>query len=88
MALSSDDQRELLAKTLDIWNALRAPEPSRVEGSIYEAPLTEYIMQTDRKVEELHVAYAGQASAVQKALDALAEESAKHDPAEEVHDHV
>ncbi|MDT9411299.1 peptidoglycan recognition protein family protein [Corynebacterium rouxii] len=88
MALSSDEQRELLAKTRDIWNALRAPEPSRVEGSIYEAPLTEYIMQTDRKVEELHVAYAGQASAVQKALDALAEESAKHDPAEEVHDHA
>ncbi len=88
MALTHEEQKELLVKTRKIHSALFSPELSRVEGSTYKAPLTEYIMQTDRKIEELHVAYAGKATCVQKALDALAAEADVHKPEDEVHDHA
>ncbi|WP_411707823.1 N-acetylmuramoyl-L-alanine amidase [Corynebacterium sp. LaCa117] len=84
MALTAEEQKELLAKTRAIHNALFAPEPSRVEGSKFKAPLTEFIMQTDRKVEELHVEYRGKASQAQKSLDQLADAVEAHDETEEV----
>ena len=87
MALSHDEQKELLAKTRQIHNALFAPEPSRVEGSTYKAPLTEYLMQMDRKIEDLHVSYGGENSPAQKALDKLAAEIDAHEPEHELHTH-
>lgn len=84
MALSAEEQKELLVKTRAIHNALFAPEPSRVTGSKFKAPLTEYIMQTDRKVEELHVEYRGKASQTQEALDELADAVESHDEKHEI----
>ena len=41
-------------------------------------------MQTDRKVEELHVEYRGKASQAQESLDQLADAVEAHDEKQEV----
>lgn len=87
MALSHEEQVELLTGVREIRNALLAPRPSQVAGSTYSAPLVDFLMQVDRKVEELHVEYKGGASKAQQEMDALAKAIAEHDAKDEVHTH-
>lgn len=83
MALSHDEQVELLAKTRELYNALLAPVPSTVPGSDYKAPRTTYLDHMDRKIEDLHVALKAAPSPTQQACDALQAASDAHDPADE-----
>ena len=85
MALSHDEQVELLTKTREIHNALLAPVPSLVPGSTFEAPRTTMIDLLDRKVEQLHVKYGGESSEAQQECDTHVETEKAHTLEDEDH---
>lgn len=83
--LTEAEQREALTKIREIHNALFAPVPSKVEGSKFKAPLAEFVLLTDRKVEELHKEYAGKHTAAQQECEAHAVTDANHNLEDEEH---
>lgn len=85
MALSHDEQVELLTKTRELHNAFLKPVPSRVEGSTFEAKRVDFIDLIDRKVEELHVEYSGKSSPAQLDADAHASTVSSHKLEDEDH---
>lgn len=71
-ALTPSEQREVLDGIRLLKKALIAPLPSLVEGSAYAADVGTYVRQVDRKVEELHVEYAGRSTKTQIEADEAA----------------
>lgn len=69
MALSHDEQVELLTTVRELKNAFLTPVPSQVEGSDVQIARVHMIDQLDRKVEELHIKSSGESSSAQKQLD-------------------
>lgn len=54
MSLSDDEQRELLDKTRRIHHELTHNFQSRYPGSSYRDTMIGYILEVDRKIEDLH----------------------------------
>ncbi|MCQ9345849.1 DUF1906 domain-containing protein [Corynebacterium phoceense] len=76
--LSENEQRQVFDAvietrnlTRDIHRALVEPQTSMVEGSTFKTNAAGYIKLIDRKVEELHQAYASKSSVAQELADAL-----------------
>ncbi|MFN3600495.1 MAG: N-acetylmuramoyl-L-alanine amidase [Dietzia sp.] len=79
MHLSEAEEREILTIARELRNAFLAPVPSTVPGSTYKAPRVAFIDHLDRKVEELHVEYAGKSTPAQVEMDELQAASDAHE---------
>lgn len=85
MALTHEEQVELLVKTREIHNALLAPVPSLVEGSDVKLSRVHMVDQLDRKVEEIHIKQTGENTAIQIQMDANLKIEKDHKLEDETH---